>query len=244
MNDVPHYHFERVSSTNDVAKELLKENDCVFVSADFQYNGRGRKGRIWEGESHKNIYLTYGVNETKKKSIANKILYQIIGCLAVEKTIAEIVGNDRIRIKYPNDVYVADDIGTFRKISGVLSEHSYSGNICEESILGIGINVNQTEFDNVINQKATSLKLLGYLSDIEKLVETLKINLIELLSNDENETFELWKNKVNLVGKKIIILDTKSEFTIEVINADGSLSASNQNGTVTINNGDSITYEL
>ena len=244
MNDVPHYHFERVSSTNDVAKELLEGMDCVFVTAEFQYNGRGRKGRIWEGESHKNIYMTYGVNETKKKSIANKMLYQIIGCLAVEKTLSDKVVADRIKIKYPNDVYVADEMGVYRKISGVLSEHSYSGNVCEESILGIGINVNQTEFDNVLSAKATSLKLLGYKSDIEELVESVKNNLIELLNDDEAETYEIWKNKVNLVGKKVVLVSEKSEYIIDALNADGSLQASNQNGTVTINNGDSITYEF
>lgn len=243
MMEVPHYHFERVASTNDVAKELLTNNDSVFVSADYQYNGRGRKGRVWEGESHKNVYLSYGVNERKKKSLANKVLYQIIGCLAVEKTLSDYIDSSAIKIKYPNDVYVTNG-EKYRKISGVLSEHNYSGSICVESILGIGINVNQMEFGNVLEEKATSLKKLGIKSDIEQVLEKLKISVIHFLKLDESLIFETWKNKIDLIGKTINVVDTHSQYKVDSINQDGSLVASNQNGSVTINNGDSIIYEL
>lgn len=244
MIEIPHYHFERVSSTNDVAKELLETVDCLFVTAEYQYEGRGRKGRAWEGESHKNIYLTYGVNELKIDSIKNKVIYQIIGCLAVEEALTEYIESERVRIKYPNDVYIADEMGIFRKIAGVLSEHSYSGNKCEESILGIGINVNQTDFDNVLVQKATSMKLLGYKCDTEKLVSQIKTSLLRLLESDETQTFEKWKSKVNLIGKNVTIVDTGMEYIIDSISPDGSLRASNQNGSININNGDSIIYEF
>lgn len=243
MTEVPHYHFERVASTNDVAKELLTTNDSVFVSADYQYNGRGRKGRIWEGESHKNVYLSYGVNEKKKKSLANKVLYQIIGCLAVEETLSEYIDSSRIKIKYPNDVYVTDG-EKYRKISGVLSEHNYSGSVCGESILGIGINVNQMEFGSVLEEKATSLKKLGIKSDIVQVLEKLKNSVNRILKLDENLIFETWKNKIDLVGKTIIVVDTHSQYKVDSLNQDGSLVASNQNGSITINNGDSIVYEL
>ncbi len=243
MMEIPHYHFERVDSTNDVAKELLTNNDSVFVSADFQYNGRGRKGRIWEGESHKNVYLSYGVNELKKKSLVNKVLYQIIGCLAVEETLSHYLESSSIKIKYPNDVYVSDG-EKFRKISGVLSEHNYSGSVCEESILGIGINVNQMEFGSVLEEKATSLKKLGIISDIEQVLEQLKISITKFLDLDENTIFETWKSKVNLVGRTIEVVETHSQYKVDSIRPDGSLMASNQNGSITINNGDSIIYEL
>lgn len=243
MMDIQHYHFERVASTNDVAKELLTNHDSVFVSADYQYKGRGRKGRIWEGESHKNVYLTYGVNEQKIKSLENKVLYQIIGCLAVVETLRTYIESSKIKLKYPNDVYVNDG-KKYRKISGVLSEHSYSGNICEESILGIGINVNQMEFGSVLEEKATSLKKLGLNCEIEQVLEILKKNVIKLLEIDEHTIFENWKNKIDLVGKTIEVVETHSKYKVDSINNDGSLMASNQNGTITINNGDSIIYEL
>ncbi|PKL77372.1 MAG: biotin--[acetyl-CoA-carboxylase] ligase [Ignavibacteriae bacterium HGW-Ignavibacteriae-4] len=243
MMDIQHYHFERVASTNDVAKELLTNHDSVFVSADYQYKGRGRKGRIWEGESHKNVYLTYGVNEQKIKSLKNKVLYQIIGCLAVVETLSTFIESSKIKLKYPNDVYVNDG-KKYRKISGVLSEHSYSGNICEESILGIGINVNQMEFGTVLDDKATSLKKLGLNCEIELVLETLKRNVIKFLDIDENIIFENWKSKIDLIGKSIKLVENQSQYTVDLINIDGSLMASNQNGTISINNGDSIIYEL
>ncbi len=243
MTDIPHFHFERVDSTNDVAKELLTNNDSVFVSADYQYRGRGRKGRVWEGESHKNVYLTYGVNELKKKSIENKILYQIIGCLAVEDTLSKYIDSTKIRVKYPNDVYVSDGM-EYKKISGVLSEHNYSGSVCEESLLGVGINVNQMEFGSVLEQKATSLRILGTRCDTEQVLESLKSSIIHFLEMNEVAIFELWKEKINLVGKTIEVLDTHSQYKVDSIRPDGSLSVSNQNGSITINNGDSIIYDL
>lgn len=241
--EIQHFHFERVDSTNDVAKELLKNHDSVFVSADYQYKGRGRKGRIWEGESHKNVYLTYGVNERVHKSLENKVLYQIVGCLAVENTLSSFIESSLIRLKYPNDVYVLDGL-QYRKISGVLSEHNYSGNRCTESILGIGLNVNQMNFDNVIAEKATSLKKLGVDCKIDDVLESLKSNIINFLMKDEGSIFEDWKRKINLVGKTIEIVESKKIFKVDYINADGSLLASNQNGTIVINNGDTIIYEL
>lgn len=244
MFEVPYFHFERVSSTNDVTKELLRKYGCVFVSSDYQYNGRGRKGRVWEGDSHKNIYLSYGINETKQKSIKNKVLYQIIGCLAVESTLKEIAPQLMIKLKYPNDVYVAYQDGQYKKISGVLSEHSYSGNICTESILGIGINVDQTEFDKSIVGKATSLRLLGFHSNIDELIDRLKYNILNYLNTDENIIFEKWKDKVNLLGKEVELVNEGTIYRVETINSDGSLRASNHNGHITINNGDSIIYEL
>ena len=243
MMEIPHYHFERVDSTNDVAKELLKNHDSVFVSADYQYKGRGRKGRIWEGESHKNVYLTYGVNERKKKSLTNKVLFQIIGCLAVEDTLGSLLDSSLIKIKYPNDVYVTDG-NKYRKISGVLSEHSYSGNICEESILGVGINVNQMTFGPDLDDKATSLKRLEANSDIPQVLDNLKDNIIKYLEFDENMIFESWKNKIDLLDKKIELANTHLQYKVDSINQDGSLSVSNQNGSITINNGDSILYDL
>ena len=61
---------------------------------------------------------------------------------------------------------------------------------------------------------------------------------------DEGSIFEDWKRKINLVGKTIEIVESKKIFKVDYINADGSLLASNQNGTIVINNGDTIIYEL
>lgn len=244
MNEVPHFHYERVSSTNDIAKELLALHERLFVSADYQFKGRGRKGRTWEGESYKNIYLSYAVNELKYKSIDNKALYQVIGSLAVKKILSKIIPQDKIKLKYPNDVYVANDTGEYRKISGILSEHGYLGNSCTETILGIGINVNQDKFDNALSNKATSLKLLGYSCDLDKLLEDLKENILHLLERDEKEVFDEWKEEIALVGKKVALIETGAEFVIERVNPDGSLLARNEHNERNINNGDSISYEL
>ncbi|MER3329925.1 MAG: hypothetical protein RIF34_10140, partial [Candidatus Kapaibacterium sp.] len=153
------------------------------------------------------------------------------------------IDSSKIRIKYPNDVYVSDG-DNYRKIAGVLSEHNYSGSVCEESILGIGINVNQMEFGSVLEEKATSLKKIGIKCDIEQVLEKLKISLTKLLDLGEDTIFEAWKVKVDLIGKTVEVVETRSQYKIDSIKPDGSLMASNQNGSITINNGDSIIYEL
>ena len=171
-------------------------------------------------------------------------MYQVVGCLAVKAALKETIDNLNINLKYPNDVFVEDKSGSYKKISGVLSEHSYSGNRCTETILGIGINVNQKKFESELVDKATSIRLLGYDIDSSLVVQNLKRSLNEILAMDENRIYSTWINELNIIGKSIELVSNKKIYTVIDIDNNGTINAKNDIEEIKINNGDSIVYDL
>jgi BirA family biotin operon repressor/biotin-[acetyl-CoA-carboxylase] ligase len=147
--------FKSISSTNDYFKvELSKStpfNEGTVIMAEEQFGGRGQSGNEWLSEAGKN--LTFSI--LLKPSFLNPLQQfniNIAICVAIYKALHPILGEE-LSIKWPNDVFVGD-----RKLGGVLIENILQGSEWRESIVGIGINVNQEHFPEVKN--ACSLKVL------------------------------------------------------------------------------------
>ncbi len=99
--------------------------------------------------------LSLRASETSVAISDAKIMFlQEICALAMCKTVKKFLPKKEVYIKHPNDVYVVD-----KKIAGVLVETSSMGNECEYAILGIGIDVNISEFPKELKDIATSMKL-------------------------------------------------------------------------------------
>lgn len=257
-------HFVEITSTNDYAKELIVDYDKLIVTADYQLAGKGRNDKKWLGDFGRNVYFTYAINHKFIKPLKNSSYYQIIGCLAVYETLTDLLGSSikssikdfLLRIKYPNDVYInsvdnnKEDKPSYKKLCGVLSEHSYMGGDLNTTVLGIGININQKTFDNTLNNNATSLINLGYSIDLEEVINLLTIKLEKLLSLREDINFNNWLNLTNLTNKEFQVFNKVGVFRLnkiledcrlELINTDPNSSINNK---IIIDNGDSIRYEL
>lgn len=159
-------------STNLVAKELLaktKPLDGTAIIATQQTAGRGQFGNSWQSEKGQNITLSVLVYP-KFLAIKEQFYLSKIVSLACVKTCETILGKPFL-VKWPNDIYFKN-----RKIGGILIENQLSGNFIQHSILGIGLNVNQTAFKNL--SSATSLKKIGHKAyNIESVLKTLLQNL-------------------------------------------------------------------
>ena len=154
-------HLKSVGSTNTYASEMLRQigltEGQLFYTFD-QQNGRGQRGNAWETEPHKNLglslYLTPNFLSVEKQFMLTKIV-----SLAVADLMAETLKNSgveaKVNIKWPNDIYVNG-----KKIAGILIENNLRESSIQNSIIGVGINVNQTVFSNEL-KNATSLKLLA-----------------------------------------------------------------------------------
>ncbi len=238
------YHFQQIESTNDFAKELIKNESELVVTADYQSNGKGRSQRMWHGDYGQNVYFSYAINHEVIPNRSNYLIYQIAGSLAAYYTLSEIGGQEIFRLKYPNDVYAKVNEGLFRKICGVLVEHTFSGEVCKSTVIGIGLNVNQKVFSNEILEIATSLSLIGYnvevKSVIDKLTEILKL---QLEKNDE-QIIDDWLKKLNLSGKKVLIVGEDGYWNVLGINNDGRLVLENRESGITkkIDDGNSVRY--
>ena len=132
----------RLTSTNLYAQELLsksKPSEGTVISTSDQYAGRGQIGSGWESEAHKNITLTFIFYPAFLPIRQQFQLTQAIS-LGVKDCIEHFVPKN-VKIKWPNDIYIND-----KKTCGILIQNTLSGAQISSSIIGIGININQTHF--------------------------------------------------------------------------------------------------
>lgn len=240
-----YYSFESITSTNDFARELLSEEDLVIVSALHQTKGRGRNINQWYGSYGNNIYISIGIKHKSEISTLSLAVIQAVGSLAVNNTLQKLTNKDLFRIKYPNDVYALYQ-DNFKKISGILIEHSFAGSECISSIVGIGININENSFPPELQSTAVSLSQLGINSDIQEIKEDLISNFFELLNNhSEKQLFDIWQKKLNLANKEIIVVGKETKYKFSKFFEDGRIELiDNNNNKITIDNGDSVRYSF
>lgn len=136
--------IESVTSTNSFLIEELStgnrplEGDLLF--AKFQTGGRGQRGNSWESNKGENILCSFVVYPTQI-SPSDQFMITLAVSLGITDYLADIVPNLPLGIKWPNDIYVGE-----KKLGGVLIENSLMGSGIDYSVIGFGINVNQTLF--------------------------------------------------------------------------------------------------
>lgn len=162
------YHFDITASTNDDARdEKYREGDVIW--ADFQTAGRGQRGHIWH--SHKGKNLTFSVVlEPIFVSISEQFSVSEVVALSLVDMLAEY--GIEAKIKWTNDIYVGD-----KKLVGILIEHSLAPKSLRRTIVGVGINVNQTEFDSSIPNPVSMAQLLCKQLDAEEVLKCFIKNL-------------------------------------------------------------------
>ena len=125
--------------------------DYTVVVAEKQLKGRGQIGTVWQSEGGKN--LTFSV---LKRFDALSVQYQFVLNIAVSLAVVDALNQfsvPNVKVKWPNDIMSGS-----MKICGILIENVLKGDKVGHSIIGIGLNVNQTDFMNL--DKASSLKAI------------------------------------------------------------------------------------
>ncbi len=168
-------HFETIDSTNTYLKEnYSKLDDFTFVSADFQSKGRGRNNRNWKSEKGESLLFSLLIKDESLMKEFKSL--SIISALSLIQAF-ETMGIKDLSIKWPNDIYYKDN-----KLVGILLE-AVSTTKLECLIVGIGINVNQKEFEGDYKRQPTSLyKILNKDIDIDNLKNVVYQKLEENFS--------------------------------------------------------------
>ncbi|MCU0451224.1 MAG: biotin--[acetyl-CoA-carboxylase] ligase [Bernardetiaceae bacterium] len=129
----------------------------VYIT-DQQTAGRGQRGNQWEAAPGQNLTFSVVLHPTFL-DVAHQFMLNVVAALAVADTVATALSpvpqGPPVRVKWPNDVYAGD-----QKIAGILIENSLAGPQIRASVVGIGLNINQTEFQ-FSQTRPTSLALLG-----------------------------------------------------------------------------------
>ncbi|MDG5492431.1 biotin--[acetyl-CoA-carboxylase] ligase [Psychroserpens sp. SPM9] len=161
-----------IDSTNTFLRQLSNAEalkDYTVVVAESQTNGRGQMGTVWHSEKSKNLMASVFL-DVSFLAIEDSFYISMIISLAISKTLkgSQIKA---IKVKWPNDI-LADQ----KKISGVLIENVIKNNRLQATIIGFGLNINQTHFENLPN--ATSmLKASGRLYDLDEILHVVITNL-------------------------------------------------------------------
>ncbi|WP_051615771.1 biotin--[acetyl-CoA-carboxylase] ligase [Haploplasma modicum] len=161
-------HLDIIDSTNDYLKrEYLNLENKTIVKAGYQTLGRGQFDRLWQSESNQNLLFSILYKNYELDKISDlKIL--------IKDSLLKLLSKYNIKgtFKEPNDILVNG-----KKILGILIESKINSNsnYYDYVIVGIGININQTLFNNL---EATSFKILNnknYIVDeiLNKLLEII-----------------------------------------------------------------------
>lgn len=159
--------LDEVSSTNDYANNISKDLDShgVVVAANFQVQGRGQRGNSWESEREKNllcsILLWPNFLEVQQQFLLSKVASLAV-CDVLKTEITDVA------IKWPNDIYVNNS-----KIGGILIENSFSSPYLDSSIVGLGVNLNQTAFSQDIPNPTSLLLETGKEIEVKKFLNDL-----------------------------------------------------------------------
>ncbi|MGM9735937.1 MAG: biotin--[acetyl-CoA-carboxylase] ligase [Candidatus Cryptobacteroides sp.] len=160
--------LDNVDSTNLEARRRISDIDNLSVlSARTQTKGRGQRGNSWVSSPGENltfsIVLKFGGHHSQQMQAYDQFAISQMAALSVVDFLAE--HGIEAEIKWPNDIYVDN-----RKICGMLIENSLNGGWLSWSIIGIGINVNQTDFpETLVNPTSMALQT-GQKYDVESLL--------------------------------------------------------------------------
>jgi BirA family biotin operon repressor/biotin-[acetyl-CoA-carboxylase] ligase len=231
----PVRYYEQVDSTNDIALEWLREGAEAgsVVIADEQVKGRGRLGRNWYTPPGTAVILS--VILRPKAEYVSRIT--MLGALAVCEMVQQVPTSLytsqpekwEIGIKWPNDVWLNG-----RKVSGVLSEAVWEGSELQGVVLGVGVNVRINFEGTEMAEGAISIE-----TALGKRVERLPL-IAELLAqvDDWNERlgepvlFDAWRNRLNMLGKKVTVQEGTINGRAEDVDAGGALLVRDGTGKV------------
>lgn len=149
--------FDTLPSTNQYCEllNLDETEEFTVIAARTQTAGIGQRGNHWEAEPGKNLTFSLVLKPTWLP-VADQYQLTKAVSLGIADCLVPLIpqGNSRVRIKWPNDIYVDNN-----KICGILITHRIAGGQIAASVVGIGLNVNQEAFSSWV-PNPTSLHLL------------------------------------------------------------------------------------
>jgi BirA family biotin operon repressor/biotin-[acetyl-CoA-carboxylase] ligase len=198
-------HFKRVDSTSNYIATMLKESKVVngmVILADEQTEGRGQRGAKWQSTSGQNILCSFYIQHNElsinhQHNITHFVSLAIINCL-------NHIGL-KAKIKWPNDIVIEN-----KKIAGILIENQFQGQKIKSSIIGIGLNVLQEDFDFI---NSTSI-----VKELKKEI-LLKTVFNQLIYSLNQEFIHLQQHSFSVLEKNytnnLWLLNESSEYETE-----------------------------
>jgi BirA family biotin operon repressor/biotin-[acetyl-CoA-carboxylase] ligase len=214
-------HIAETDSTNRWLRERGGEGDMVVV-ADYQTAGKGQGTNSWESERGKN--LLFSVLYHPQRIPANRQFHiSMAVSLAIADALGEHIGD--VSIKWPNGIYWRN-----AKICGILIENRLLGQTIRDSIIGVGINVNQRQFHSNAPNPVSLWQIHGHETDLELLLQSILDKFTLYINKKEIKTQYLHQ----LYRRKGFhpYADKEGSFMAEIVDVedDGHLLLCDDNG--------------
>jgi BirA family biotin operon repressor/biotin-[acetyl-CoA-carboxylase] ligase len=160
-----------VASTNQymqdcILKERLPEGSVVV--ADYQTEGRGQAGNVWESAAGFNLTCSFVFYP--ELAVNRQFIFSQLAALAVKATLDDYTAG--ISLKWPNDIYWRD-----KKMGGILIENNLLGDRIQSLVIGIGLNINQTRFAGGAPNPVSLCLVTGHKQDREEILRRLQSKL-------------------------------------------------------------------
>jgi BirA family transcriptional regulator, biotin operon repressor / biotin---[acetyl-CoA-carboxylase] ligase len=196
--------------------ETLKTGDsCV---AEFQSQGRGRRGRQWFAPFGSNLY--FSMYWRLDQGIAAAMGLSLVVGIVIADTLRDISGQD-IKVKWPNDLYLND-----QKLAGILVELAGKTGDCAHVVIGVGVNLMMTNPDlNIVNQKWANLGKVDRNLLVAKVARNLKAKLADFEQYGLTPFLDDWQRLDNFANRpvKLLIGDEVVRGIAKGINQQGAL---------------------
>ncbi|MFD1630430.1 biotin--[acetyl-CoA-carboxylase] ligase [Pseudopedobacter beijingensis] len=207
-----------VDSTNNFLKLLLSNYEPplngTVIMAENQTAGRGQYGKQWFSAPGQNLTASFYLH-TSFVPLKNQFLLNMVSSLAVVDCLTHFLVED-CKVKWPNDVYSGN-----KKLCGILIENRIQGNHLKDSIIGIGINVNQQQFADTT--AASSIYVItGQQQNLDKVLEQLCICLERrYFQLQEGEDIEKeYLSKMFRFGEEAVFECAEGRFNGEITGID------------------------
>lgn len=222
-------YLDEVDSTNRYLLEYqpAEGEDATICVADFQTAGRGCGSNSWESERGKNLLFSLLIHPT---DIEAREQFHI--SMAISLAICDAMqsyGMKDVSVKWPNDIYWKD-----KKLCGILIENRLSGTFIRDSIIGIGLNVNQEVFLSDAPNPVSMRQILGREFNRDEVLRRIlaKLNVCRCMVDF---TYMRYNAMLYRRGKGFFpFRDASGDFMAEILETDrsGLLMLRKQGGEV------------
>lgn len=222
---------KELASTNDYLKHFAKNDglaEGAVVVTEFQTKGKGQHANSWHSEANQNALFSVLLRPKNLQGDHLNALSFLVS-LAVRATVQKYLPSQEVTVKWPNDVMVGN-----KKVAGILIENRL-GNPTE-SIVGVGLNVNQRHFDTLPNAVSMN-SISGSVFTIEEVISEClgfveKYYLLSKRDGGVKQLQTLYVSQLYKLNEEVLVNSKK--YKITGVDMEGKLLLENENGPFSI----------
>ena len=170
-----YHHFDLIDSTNAYLQR--KQSECDIrnwvVSADGQTAGKGMGNNSWESEVGQNLTFSLAADLGFLPAERQFLLSEAVP-LGIIEVLDELLPSEKLSVKWPNDIFYEN-----RKLAGILINSTIKAGIMDVSIIGVGLNVNQMQFQDWPTHPISMKMITGQSYDLQPLLEQIAEHIIK-----------------------------------------------------------------